>query len=325
MLHVWYLYCFKFGLRTRDVFEFTLFFAHQCNSTVTIVQAMKEILNSKTWKENRQHLYFHLASLCCSLRGKPQSVKDVGSGEYNRHQPSSTTLFSECEVDKAVRCMKELYTIYDLKLKNVKTNKLRNTLQLFESLQNELIKKIVGLGSIRSMHLILLSSLVGILPLEYYVNVPMHLSGGPKTFLMEMMDYSNFKHSENDRTKKDKLLSWTVTELKVLQELFSKELTPNMFENVSCMIGRKSQKYDVFYYLPWYDLDKQVMIGDNIQLCFRVNGNKTGNWVLEAFDGNKVYCFLSSRNPEKNIVKFARDGDNTHVVEVDRFKQIYKY
>ena len=71
------------------------------------------------------------------------------------------------------------------------------------------------------------------------------------------------------------------------------------------------------------------MTGDNIQLCFRVNGKKTGNWVLEAFDGNNIYSFLSSRNPGKNIVKFARDGfeiaDKGHIVEVDRFKQIYKY
>ena len=322
---MWYLYCFKFGLRTRDVFEFVLFFAHQCNSSVTIVGAMKEILKKKTRNDNHHHLYVHLASLCCTLRGKPKSVKDVGSGEYNRHQPSSTTLFTEKEVNNAVSIMKALYKIYKLKLKDVKTNKLRNTLQLFESLQNELMKKISGLGATRSMHLILLSLLVGILPLDYYVNVPMHLSGGPKNFLMEMMDYSNFKSSENNTAKKDMLLSWTVTELKLLQELFSKELTPNMFENVSCMIGRKSQKYDVFYYLPWYDLDTKLMLDDNIQLCFRVNGNKTGNWVLEAFDGNRVYCFLSSRNPEENIVKFARDGDNRHVVEVDRFKQIYKY
>jgi hypothetical protein len=306
-----------------------LFFAHQCNSTVTIVGAMKIILNSTTRNENHKHLYFHLATLCCKLREKAEAVKDVGSGEYNRHQPSSTTLFTEGEINKAIMSMKQLYAMYELKLKDVKTNKLRNMLQLFDSLQKELISEIMGLGAMRSMHMILLSSLVGLLPLEYYVNVPMHMSGGPKTFLTEMMNYSSFKHSEKDTTKKDKLLAWTVTEIKVLQELFTKEFTPNMFENVSCMIGRKSQKYDVFYFLPWYDIDKKSMTCDNIQLCFRVNGKKTGNWVLEAFDGNNIYTFLSSRNPGKNIVKFARDGfeiaDKGHIVEVDRFKQIYKY
>ena len=86
---MWYLFCYKFGLDTCDAFEFVLFFAHQCNSTVTIVTAMMCII-TKLNERSSWSMYNMLAKVCLKVNPyKKNKEKDVGSGSHNRHSPSS--------------------------------------------------------------------------------------------------------------------------------------------------------------------------------------------------------------------------------------------
>ena len=327
LLHVWYLYCFKFGLNRDKSFEFVLFFAHQCNSTVTIVAAMKQLLLEKIESTCTRSIYLTLASICQQLRSTAID-KDVGSGEFNRHQPSSNKLLSGLQIKQIISSMNWHYGLGAQKLCNVNSqSKLVEELRIFGDLQHELITLIPGIGSLRSIHMILLSSLIGILPLELYVNVPMHLSGGPKRFLIEEMGFNNCKKDTSGNTLKARLLSWTSTEVSALQHLFTKEFTPNMFENAACMISRKKKKYDVYYYLPWYNYDSKTLTEDKMQLCFRVNGNRVNKWKLEAFDGKTVHCFINSNDPDKNIIKYERSdsmiAENGHRIEINGMKKVY--
>ena len=273
-------------------------------------------------------MYKMLTEVCLELNPTKNSCdKDVGSSKYNRHQTTATTLLSSSEVKEVISIMKSDFSIYREKMTCSKRLVLRERLELFHDLQQRLIKSIPGIAQIRSMHLILISSLVGILPLEFYINVPMHHSGGPQTFLEKEMNYSNYDHCDRDKSKSAKLLTWTAVELNMLQILFTKNLTANMFENAACMISRGSKKVDVFYFMPWYNDLTSKLTPDTIQLCFCLKLLESNTWNLEAFDGKNSYCFLSTDPNRNTIVNFFMDKHTIleygHMVDILTLRKIY--
>ena len=187
--------------------------------------------------------------------------------------------------------------------------------------------RIPGIGDLRSIHLIVLSALVGILPLEFYIYVPMHYSAASKKFLDNEMDYQNYNHSIKDRNNQDKLLSWTANEMKELQLHFTKNFTPNMLENAACIISRTNAKKDVFYCLPWYDHTTNQLTAADIQLCFRLKREETNVWKLEAFDGKNTYCFLHSNNHSKNIIQYCTYGHDIvekKIVNKEQMRKLFQ-
>ena len=327
LLHVWFMFCYKFGLDRDDAFEFVLFFAHQCNSTVTIVTAMLRII-TRLEKRSDWSMYKMLTKVCLSVNKKQDKKNnvDVGGGKHNRHSPSSNTILKWKEINNATKLMKTTFITFGESMTCNKKLGLRDRLKLFCNLQQQL-KDIPGIGDFRSIHMILLSALVGILPLEFYLYVPMHYSGGPRSFLIQYMNYRNYKHCEEDKNTRDKLLTWTANELKELQSHFTKNLTANMFENAACMIGRKSMKKDVFYFLPWYNDVTSELTSDRIQLCFRLKQEESNTWNLEAFDGKNIYCFLSTDSKKSTIVKFSMKNhqifEQGHMVDKEKLRRFF--
>ena len=71
-------------------------------------------------------------------------------------------------------------------MENTKRNELSSKLQLHNDLKQIIVedkKNFKGIKDIRANHLKCLSSLLGLLPIDFYVNVPFHLEGGTGTFL----------------------------------------------------------------------------------------------------------------------------------------------
>jgi len=288
-----------------------------------MLQIIKKFNERVSWS-----MYRMLTKVCLKLNPEKNSLdKDVGCGKYNRHQTTASTLLSRKEVKEAINVMKLNFKLYGERMIGQKRQGLRNKLQLFYDLQQVLITNIPGIAQMRSMHLILLSSLVGILPLEFYINVPMHHSEGPRKFLELEMDYNNYKHSQNDMSKIEKLLTWTTNELNELQHLFTKNLTANMFENAACMISRSKKKVDVFYFMPWYNDQTSELTSDAMQLCFRVKREGTNTWNLEAFDGKNTFCFLSTNSKKNTIVQFSTTNyemlKHGHMVDKETLRRIF--
>ena len=105
-----------------------------------------------------------------------------------------------------------------------------------------------GIGPVRASHLIQLASLLGVIPLYYYVFLPSHLEGGTGTFLKEELGFDNIHKSD-----KDTLLEKHTLEMNQLNDIYGYNFTSNMFENMCCILGRGENKatYDIYYYLPW--------------------------------------------------------------------------
>ena len=99
-------------------------------------------------------------------------------------------------------------------------------------------------------------------------------------------------------------------------------MTPNMLENLLCILGRKRSRLDIYYLLPHLNkVTSDIIIGERIQLFFQINSNKKGMWSLEVFNGKDVSTFLSSEYPILNRVSYARNSDGqmstieTHTVD----------
>jgi hypothetical protein len=295
LLHMLYLYSHVVGSLSKQVtICYALFFGHQCNTTLNIVTAMLYIIEDHTLSRHsvlkKQSFYTQLAHTCQILKKIPSSslCQDIGSGRNARHQPSNNTVYTEEDVLRYVFFLNMKFEEYSERSNALPSHMSREHFCLFLSLKQTLENELPGVGNLRASHIILLASLVGLLPLSFYVYVPMHLHGGPGTFMKEDMCWNSNNTYRHYQKKDDSIVHWTFDTMKELHVLFTTEFTPNMYENASCILGRKSRRYDTHYYLPWYDKGSKQLTIPKMQLHFRVNGKRNNDWEVEAFDGCKI-------------------------------------
>jgi len=290
---------------------------------------MKELIFSNEILLARKQnisMYRKLGEICLTLKGKQESIpvivgmKDVGAGKGPRYQPSCAEFLDELVVKLYVKEMLELNIQASSNMRSlnqgddlrklIEVQRYTSCLQMFQSI-----------GPVRSQAICQLTALFGLIPLDFYSYLPMHLSGGPGNFLRDLMGFdTNFdsKVKENNA-----LLEWNVKTVTTLQKLYNKELTYNKFENVTCEISRQNVTNDFFYYLPWLDENGTCIVPERLQLFFRVHGNKTNQWSLEAFDGKKRHCIFSDNPRNSPLLKWERSSNNgavkmTHNLKINK-------
>ena len=98
---MFYVYSYVSGLKTSDVLSYVLFFAHQCNTTVLIMQGMIDILRAGTKRNQNVSLYSRLCE-ACEKYNKNMNGKDVGSvgGQFACFQVSNNEKYSEDTVTR---------------------------------------------------------------------------------------------------------------------------------------------------------------------------------------------------------------------------------
>ena len=340
------------GMLVKEAVQIALFFAHQCNGTVMFTEAMKRLTITHRpevtqARKDDTSMYFLLGKICLEIGGRSHEdlnltgLKDVGASKQNRYQPSNNLFWEESTVLKTtddVICM--LHEAHGQMLSNRKSNSDRvssdyGRLKIVQRLSGQIQSALTGFGNLRSQALIQLSSLFGLISLDFYTYIPMHLSGGPGKFLRDSM---HWEQSEIDKTSTnvreiDSLLRWNAETVVELQHLYNRELTHNFFENGTCEITRRLRKYDHYYYLPWVQHGNPLKISeDKLQLFFRVNGRRSSKWMLEAFDGKRKFIIFSDSDTESSLLRWERSGlenrirPTTKLViqDVVEFNNIYK-
>ena len=184
-MHVFYAYVTRNGYNENDVLMFVLFFAHQCNTTVTMVNAMVAIISGEFKLSKKESFYHNLCKACCNCKGLQfkEGIKDVGSRLESRHRASSSPILKEEEVNNYCGILRKMFTKANFDVRNVSKHDTRALLLCHYNLCTEMRQKFRNIGPVRLMHMVFLVSLVGKLPLPLYVKVPMHDSGGPGNFL----------------------------------------------------------------------------------------------------------------------------------------------
>ena len=261
-------------------------------------------------KGSNLNLYHELIEVCLTLKHQkffPKKTSDVGSRKFPRFQTSNCIVYTEEETIIIIDSLHQIFKYHSSQMIDIdqsgmnNRDKMLHKLKLFNTLKTE-INKFKGFGEIRSCHLICLSSLLGLIPIDFYIYMPLHFNGGVKTFLEEKC---NIKNS-------DSFLDWNVDTVLQIQKVFSSKLTPNMLENSMCIISRKSTKVDPFYYLPYIDkTTKRLVYGSKMQLMFRLNGIENKKYVIEAFNGSSIHTMMSKEHSILN--RFKLSTDNKHI------------
>ena len=181
VLHMFFLYIHKFGLYAEDVYNYVLFFSHQCTTTVTLICAMTFICEHEDIKPSC--LYLKLAKVCCSLRNKTftEDSSDTGSGEDPRFSTSNNKVYSQDYIHQCIITLNDLFTRHTGKMKLTYKHDIETKLCIHNDLKNVIANDnncFKGIKGVRSNHLICLSSLLGLIPVDFYIHVPLHLDGG---------------------------------------------------------------------------------------------------------------------------------------------------
>ena len=270
------------------------FFAHQCNTTVSFVAAVCSIIESPD-KSKDCSIYHRLAKKCLLLREQatqlyPQHNRnrgkntDVGSGIYPRFQCSNIAVMSEEDLEDTISQIYCIFERYICLMNEIKKKDTIQKLTLHQELNKELKATISGFGKVRAMHMIQMSSLLNLIPLDYYVYTPLHTSGGTGSFLSSMVSTLPKKISEKD------LLAYNSSELKLIQKSYTEDLTANMFENACCIISRKKKTVDIYYHLPFVNVSNvTVVYSYDIQILFRVHGFRKSKWTLESKSNGEIH------------------------------------
>ena len=308
------------------VCAFILYFGHQCNGTLTIVHAMLSILTDEFQYRKHETMYTNLVRASCFVRGVEYvpSLKDAGAGPENRFKPSNTQIFDEEEVLRVVGRMRTIFDDFSNIMKNTcevskKQNKTKEMMLNHHNLSVALAREIDGVREFQAAQIISFAALVGLLPLEFYVNIPMHLGGGPGRFMMEHVNWSSISERYAGKHDNIKVITWSAETVDEMTDLFGSQFTSNLLENGSCIIGRGTDKHDLHFLLPWTKGELTKSFEWHHQLEFRVVPSIMNKWELVAFDGNKKVVFLSSNNP--CVLQESTNSGNgvCHMIHQDLF------
>ena len=342
----WYvLHAMQESIDVIGTIQIILFFGHQCNSTLYFSRAFSEIIEERTkYHKERGHFpkrisdyYTELGRRCHSFRREEAFQKkfpkgfansneresafklfvtsypsyemaaDVGCGNKNRFQTSNTKVLGNGVIKKYVDIL--LDNCNKMHERSCRQMKDVEKLHLVQFFSTEL-QVIPGVGTLKSQLLVQLCSLFGLVPLDYYTFLPIHLTGAPEKFMTQLMKW--------DKSRNSDLLLWNVQIVNELQCLYNKEFTFNMFENAACEIARKDPPLDLYYNIPTlekfkskeptYNLNRVSINFDKkrLQFFFRVDGNRNNSWRLQMYAGgkNKINLFASQKEEENNQTLF---------------------
>ena len=185
-------------------------------------------------------------------------------------------------------------------MKNIRKQLTIEGFQLFNQLKSSIIHELPGFDESRATDMILLSSLVGLLPLDYYINLPMHLFQANGQFMSREMNWN---------TSSGDIMMWSLSTIKCLQTHFTNKLTPNMFERATNILGRSDelQQYDIHFYFPWYDRVSNQFTDPKMQFYFRINGFSNNDWRLEVYNGSSTVILQSS---EYSVIVYSKNQNN---------------
>jgi hypothetical protein len=237
-----------------------------------------------------------------------EESKDVGNGSHPRYVTSYTPLLPSDKVNETVEFLLTLCN--EMNERTKRSNRDEESLHLVEFFAMK-CQDIPGIGPTKSQMMIQLCALFGLVPLEYYTFLPMHLNGGPGVFMKEQMGWDN---------REDKnLLQWNTEIVTQMQLLYNKELTYNMFENAACEICRKKPPDDLHFQIPSIDENKDWknhlslnFEKGRLQFYFRVDGNQSNNWNLQMYAGgkNKINIYPVSKKRGSSLMEWTRAQSN---------------
>lgn len=317
--HAYYYRVRRYGIYLKHAVHYCMFMSHDCNTTIKIMEIMRRI----SGKNFNQHDDMYAIMVTEAYKLKKQFnlkkktipsdmylVSDIGSGDSPRFSTSNQKPYTQQESKRVCEMIIKLVEKYNGLMTGAKSMKHR--LCVVRDMQKEICvcDDIPGLRSVRALVLIQMLALCGLLHLEFYTHTPMHRSGGCKTFMEECCNYDKTDEKDTD------LIDWNVERVTEIQHVYGKDFTPSIYENVTCLIGRKKKRVDIFYQVAWPIIQqgqgrrKGFVDKETFQLFFRYNSAKSS---MEVFDGKRLTCmmYVSYKKSKKGLIQWPTNADGT--------------
>ena len=99
---------------------------------------------------------------------------------------TNISVYNEEKVLGVINIINKLFaeTTYNFNEKKKRKLTLMICFECYLELEKELLK-LDGIGKVRATHLIQLSALLGLIPLQFYVYLPAHMEGGTGEFMLK--------------------------------------------------------------------------------------------------------------------------------------------
>lgn len=318
VLDSWLLFATVHGISKLETIETIVFFGHQCNTTPLFCQAMRNLLldfdkirRNKLFSSKRCSMYTLLVQECQDLTGNKGKSSDTGSyGKDPRFSPSHAKVLDEDGIASSCMVLREIFDSASKLMNDVRTSQnsakgILDRLCITKAIIHRItsIESLPSIGELRAMHILQFATLTGLVPLEFYVYIPLHFSGGPRHWLEQGLGLK-----KSDFKQEEEFLAFYSEFLYELQQLFNREVTSNIVEQSSCYSARTVVRFDHWLSIPRYvnaqrkDDGSKYLKGDfencHLQHFFRVFGNRTSKWELQMFDGNEKRCLFQTK-PQK--------------------------
>ena len=176
LLHVIFLYIYKFPLDAEECLSMILFFGLQkVSSTLPIVTVLLEMVrgNNNSYRSDTT-FYNLLVEKSTTMNNSNSDLTDSTTIMNSGHEDSPNNIINPKEVVVHLVSINKLFAKARTRMGSLKPSDMKTKLLLYVWLQTSLttlLPKIRGLSLFQASLIIELSSLIGILPLDYYTNV----------------------------------------------------------------------------------------------------------------------------------------------------------
>lgn len=292
------------GMNKTTAIEYVLFFGHQTGSTPVLGSAMDRLIQDfhsvkKLNTSNKKaSLYTLLVNTCRKMKDN-ESTKDVAHGIFQRYSPTNIAVFEEEKIiEKFVKFIRKAIDKANSAMRKVSSKEkhvdgILKRLQIVQDFLN-VLQQINSIGPVRSMHMMQLLSLIGLLDLSFYVYTPLHMSGGPAKFLVNELG------KENNMSEQE-VLAYNAVLLQDCRQTFNNEARSDVLEQTFCYSSRGVLKQDCFlkgikisaaegssFIEDQSKLKRVVFQKEKFQNFFRIKGEKKFQWNLQMFNGNEL-------------------------------------
>ena len=299
LLHVIFLYIYKFRVDADECLSMILFFGLQkVSSTLPIVTVLLEMVrgNNNSYRSDTT-FYNLLVEKSTTMKNSNSDITDSTTIMNSGHEDSPYNILNPKEVVVHLVSINKLFAKARTRMGLLKPSDTKRKFKLYVWLQTSLTMlspKIQGLSLSNATSIIELAALIGMIQLDYYTNVPIQYNQETLKFINVQLCGTRIEDTNNDYNKK-RIVDLTIVEMTSLQDIFTKEYTANMNNNLISILSREKMRSDYFYYLPWLLPDKEGISDPRLQLMFKICGSRQNLWRLEAFDGENTISFFGNK------------------------------
>ena len=312
-----YLILDKYNLTVDELISMCLFIGNHSHTSAYIVIALVGLIQNKYKLRKDISMYRNLSLICIDLKRSNDTTKIIP----NSPSSDKDNIINTTDISDNVSFIRTVFNEYKTHMITLAKNDIRGKILLCIQLRNKLTTKVTQLTASIAIEIVKISSLMGLLPLDYYAFIPIDiLNNDIRSFMTKELNVlGNQKYKNIEELSDNQIADFWSNELTILQTLYTSECTGNLLYNACSILASSTKKKYMIYYLPRSQYSTITSSKYIKQLMFRIN-TKANTFVLEAYNGSTIISC-------SNIIQFKNDNEsiskNEVLVQKKTFNKLY--